>query len=165
VWRTDFGRSPLDLAQKVEWSAPLSALVDNKDGTPPVPDRDLLLTLTPEKADALADRFNRVRNMLAGDRGKKGKPRYNAVLSVSATKVPEARRAVETVLGQTTKRFRLDEVVESEGKPATLYYLVRLRKEPAQDDVLHAIMENSKECVLGAEFEASKDLEKEKSAV
>jgi hypothetical protein len=165
VWRTDFGRSPLDLAQKVEWSAPLSALVDNKDGTPPVPDRDLLLTLTPEKADALADRFNRVRNMLAGDRGKKGKPRYNAVLSVSATKVPEARRAVETVLGQTTKRFRLDEVVESEGKPSTLYYLVRLRKEPAQDDVLHAIMENSKECVLGAEFEASKDLEKEKSAV
>jgi hypothetical protein len=87
------------------------------------------------------------------------------VLSVSASNVPEAKRAVETVLGQTTKRFRLDEVVESEGKPSTLYYLVRLRKEPAQDDVLHAIMENSKECVLGAEFEASKDLEKEKSAV
>ena len=45
-----------------------------------MPDRDLLLTLTPEKADALADRFNRVRNMLAGDSGKKGKPRYNAGL-------------------------------------------------------------------------------------
>jgi hypothetical protein len=42
---------------------------------------------------------------------------------------------------------------------------VRLRKEPAQDDVLHAIMENSKDCVLGAEFEAAKDVAKEKSTV
>ncbi|HJP57103.1 MAG TPA: DUF4956 domain-containing protein [Gemmatimonadales bacterium] len=166
VWRTDFGRSPLDLAQKVEWSEPLSALVDTNDGTPPVPDRDLLLTLTPEKADALADRFNRVRNMLAGDRGKKtGKPRYNAVLSVSASDADAAKKAVEPILQQTTKRFRLDDVVSPEGKPSTLYYLVRLRKEPSQDDVLHAIMNASKDCVLGAEFEVAKDLEKEKSEV
>ena len=116
VWRTDFGRSPLDLAQKVEWSAPLSALVDSKDGTPPVPDRDLLLTLTPEKADALADRFNRVRTLLAGQRGKKNsKPRYNAVLSVSAQDPTAAKRAVEPILQQTTKRFRLDDVMETEG--------------------------------------------------
>ncbi len=166
VWRTDFGRSPLDLAQKVEWSEPLGALVDQKDGTPPVPDRDLILTLTPEKADALADRFNRVRNMIAGERGKKnGKPRYNAVLSVSASDVEAAKRAVEPILQQTTKRFRLDDVVETAGKPATLYYLVRLRKEPSQDDVLHAVMASSKDSVLGAEFEVAKDLEKEKTEV
>ena len=55
--------------------------------------------------------------------------------------------------------------METEGKPATLYYLVKLRKDPPQDDVLHAIMENSKDCVLGAEFEVAKELEKEKSEV
>lgn len=162
VWRTDFGRSPLDLAPKVEWSQPLGALVEDKAGTPPVPDRELLLSLTPEKADALADRFNRVRAMLAGERGKKSKkPRYNAVLSVSTNDVPAAKRCVEPILQQTTKRFRLDDTVESEGKPTKIFYLVRLRKEPSQDDVLHAIMSHGKESVLGAEFEVSQELSKE----
>ncbi len=163
VWRTDFGRSPLDLAQKVQWSEPLGALVDNKDGTPPVPDRELLLTLTPEKADQLADRFARVRNMLAGEPGKKNKkPRYNAVLSLSTEDVEAAKKCVTPILQQATKRFRLDDVVEAEGKPAMLYYLVRLRKNPSQDDVLHAVMSSGKDSILGAEFEVSQELDKEK---
>jgi uncharacterized protein DUF4956 len=163
VWRTDFGRSPLDLAPKVEWSQPLGALVEDSAGTPPVPDRELLLSLTPEKADALAERFNRVRTMLAGDRGKKGKkPRYNAVLSISAEDPAAAKQVVEPILQQTTKRFRLDDVVQIEGKPAKIFYLVRLRKEPTQDDLVHAIMSQGKGSVLGAEFQLSQELSKEK---
>ncbi|MBA2627506.1 MAG: hypothetical protein H0U85_05800 [Gemmatimonadales bacterium] len=204
VWRTDFGRSPIDIAQKVEWSEPLSALVET-DGTPPVPDRELLLSLTPEHANALADRFNRLRTMLAGAPGKKNKkPRYNAVLTVNASDAEAARNVVEDVLGQTAKRFRFDGVEDASpskraepdenekgkdkdrdksgdkaknraavehtdetpvveaGKAGTLYYLVRLRKEPSSDDILHAIMERGRGSILGAEWELSKEVAKEK---
>ncbi len=179
VWRTDFGRSPIDIAQKVEWSEPLSALVET-NGVPPVPDRELLLSLTPENANALADRFNRLQTMLVGASGKKGKkgkkPRYNAVFTVSACNVDAAQVIVDEVLRQTTKRFRLDEVAQTApdkpgdkdaenpvgSKPGTLYYLVRLRKEPTSDDILNAVMTRGKESILGAEWEMSKDVAKEK---
>jgi hypothetical protein len=157
VWSTDFGRSPLNLAPKVGWAEPLASLVDT-DGAHAVPDRDLLLTLTPATANALADRFGRVRQMLGGNEGKK-KPRYNAVLKVTTDNVPAARESVEQVLGNLTKRFRFDGADTPEGKPASLWYLVRLKKSAA-DEVVGAVLAHAGEVVQGAEFEVAQTEEK-----
>jgi hypothetical protein len=151
AWRTDYGRSPLSLAPSIEWGGTLGALAES-NGTRLVPDRELVLALTPEKATALAERFARVRDLMAGP-GKGKKPRYNALLKVTTESVAACQPRVEGILEQATRRWRLDEIVTAEGRPAELYYLVRLRKEPSADDVLSAIVGYARDCVLGAEYE------------
>ncbi len=154
IWRTNFGRSPLNLAPRAGWTEPLETLIDTPDGRG-IPDRDLILSLTPEKADALADRFARVRDMLGGGSssdGKPKKPRYNGILKVTVSDEAAGRAAVEPVLKELTKRYHLDGVDTTEGRPPALYYLVRVRKKAA-DDVVGAILGFGGEVIKGAEFE------------
>ncbi|HEU4829144.1 MAG TPA: DUF4956 domain-containing protein [Gemmatimonadales bacterium] len=156
IWRTNFGRSPLNLAPRAGWAEPLETLIDTADARA-IPDRDLVLSLTPEKADALAERFARVRDMLGGGDGKSKKPRYNGVLKVTVSDEAAGRAAVEPVLKELTKRYHLDGVETAEGRPLALYYLVRVRKKAA-DDVVSAILGCGGDAIQGAEFEiATKD--------
>src|SRR6478609_791910 len=73
TWRYDYGRNMLMTGASAQWSRPLQALA-SPTGDHQIPDRDLLLSLTPEKANALADRFERVSDTI----GKKKKARYNS---------------------------------------------------------------------------------------
>jgi hypothetical protein len=131
-----------------QWSRPLQALA-SPTGDHQVPDRDLLLSLTPEKANALADRFNRVRTAM----GKKKKARYNSVLTITTDNVPEAQKQVELVLDKMTKRWDLDEVVTNVGKPSELYYLTRIKKSTPRDVLLTAIHENAGDVIASADIE------------
>jgi hypothetical protein len=151
IWRTNFGRSPLNLAPRAGWSEPLETLIDTPEGRA-IPDRDLVLSLTPEKADALAERFARVRDMLGAGDGKDKKPRYNGVLKVTASDEAAGRAAAEPVLTELTKRYHLDGVEAAEGKPTSLYYLVRVKKKAA-DEVIGAILAQGGDAIQGAEFE------------
>jgi len=109
-----------------------------------------VLSLTPEKAGALADRFQRVRDTL----GKKNKkPRYTSVLTITTDNVAEAQKQVEEVLDRMTKRWDLDEVVINTGKPSEIYYLTRLKKSIPRDVLLTAIHENADGIIASAELE------------
>jgi hypothetical protein len=110
-----------------------------------------VLSLTPEKADALAERFTRVRDMLGGGDGKT-KPRYNGVLKVTVSDEAAGRAAAEPVLKELTKRYHLDGVETAEGKPTSLYYLVRVKKKAA-DDVIGTLLGLGDDAIQGAEFE------------
>ncbi len=161
IWRTDFGRSVLEPSPAAQWSEPLGALAEG-NGAPTVPDRDLLLALTPKKTDALAERFARLRE-INGASGSK-KPRFNAVLWVTTNNIADAQARVENALEETTRRWKLDEVVSNEGKPSELYYLVRLRKSIPQEDVLTAVRGKAGEHVITAELEARNEDAKEAKA-
>lgn len=137
IWRYDFGRNVLDPSPTAQWSQPLEELA-KKNGAD-VPDRDLLLALTPKKVDVLAERFNRI-NKIIGSNGSK--PRYNAVATIRTSKIGEAQHKVENALDQATKRWRLDEVETNTGKPSVLYYLVRTRKSYGREGLLTAIRAN-----------------------
>jgi uncharacterized protein DUF4956 len=135
TWRYDYGRNVLTPSASSQWAGPLHTLA-SPTGDHEIPDRDLVLSLTPEKADALADRFDRVRDVL----GKKNKkPRYTSVLSITTYHVPEVQEHVEKVLDKVTKRWKLDEIVSNTGRPSEIYYLVRLKKSVPRDDLLTAI--------------------------
>ncbi|HUQ18888.1 MAG TPA: DUF4956 domain-containing protein [Gemmatimonadaceae bacterium] len=136
TWRYDYGRNVLTPSAASQWAAPLEALAHapGEDGT--VPDRDLVLALSPDKADVLAERFDRVRKTLGK---KKKKPKFNAVLTLTTDNLPETQSAVEPVLNQTTKRWKLDEVVTNTGKPSEIYYLVRPKKAVTRDELLTQI--------------------------
>ena len=139
VWRYDFGRSVLEPTAASQWAAPLADLAGKDQGGNVVPDRDLVLALTPRKAEALADRFARVRSLL-GSNGKK--PRYDAIITLTTSSVSDTQYKMAELLDQLTKRWKLDEVVTNVGKPSELYYLVRTRKSVTRAEILTAIRQH-----------------------
>jgi hypothetical protein len=149
-WRYDYGRNVLTPTAASQWAGPLNSLVTQSD-LHGVPDRDLVLSLTPDTAEALAERFERVSGVLGS---KKKKPRFSAVLSVTSDHVAEAQQLLEKVLDERAKRWRLDEVVTHTGKPSEIYYLVRLRKPVTRDDLITAIRANAGEFIANVDFES-----------
>lgn len=150
TWHYDYGRNMLMPTASAQWSRPLEALA-SPTGDHQIPDRDLILSLTPEKAEALADRFTRVSKTVGK---KKKKPRYDSLVVLTADDVSEAQRRVEPVLDRTTKRWMLDEVVTHTGKPSEIYYLTRMRKSVPRDEVLTAIHQNAEGVIASADIEA-----------
>src|SRR5947207_6211394 len=132
TWHYDYGRNMLMPTASAQWSRPLQALA-SPTGDHQIPDRDLVLSLTPENAAALADRFKRVQKVVGS---KKKKPRFDSILTVTTDDVPEAQRRVEEVLGRMAKRWSLDEIVTNIGKPSEIYYLTRLKKSIPRDVLL-----------------------------
>src|SRR4030095_1976200 len=136
VWRYDFGRNVLaPTAGTQQGAEPLKLLADtngtrngNGHGRVAVHDRDIILALTPQKVDALAERVSRVRRLT----GKK-KPRYNALGTLTTEDPATVQPVIEDTLTSFTKRWMLDEVVSEEGKPTELDYLVKLRKSMPGD--------------------------------
>ena len=125
-------------------------------------DRALVLGLTPEKVQALEERFTRIREM-AGDGTKKS--RFNAILSITAEHISAAQRRIQPVLDKTVKRWALDEVVTNNGKPSELYYLVRLKKSSTKEDLVTAIRQAAGEAIEGVDLELGAELtEAEKGA-
>lgn len=150
TWRYDYGRNVLTPTAGSQWAEPLDALATNSD-LRGVPDRDLVLSLTPDKAALLADRFERVSDVLGT---KRKKPRYSAVLSIMSDHVAEAQQLVEKVLDEKAKRWRLDEVVTHTGKPSEVYYLVKLKKPVTRDDLLTAIRSQAGDFIANADLES-----------
>ena len=163
MWRYDVGRNALQpTAASQGWAEPLKLLANgngNGNGNGGgVHDRDLVLALTPEKVEALADRFNRVRR-LVGTNGKK--PRYNAAISLTTEDLNAVQSATEAVLEKHTKRWKLDEVANVAGTPSEISYLVRLRKSMPGEAVMSEIRSAVGEKLLGCAIELSDALEQQ----
>ena len=143
IWRYDFGRNALEpTAASQGWAEPLKLLAESNgngngggNGHGGVHDRDIILALTPQKVDALAKRFDRVRRV-AGTK----KPRYNALVTLTTEEPALVQPAAESMLDKHTKRWKLDEVVAPDGGKATqLAYLVKLRKSMPGDALMTEI--------------------------
>ena len=161
IWRYDFGRNVLEPTASSQWAGPLTNLAE-KRGDSTVPDRDLVLALTPNQVGVLAQRFKRVRNVLGHDEKK---PRYNAILSITTNAISETQQLVGVVLDKITKRWKLDDVVSNDGKPSELYYLVRLRKSATRDEFLTAIRATAGDGIMAADLEISDPTPLEKRAL
>jgi hypothetical protein len=149
TWRYDFGRNVLEPTAASMWAEPLTQLA-NSGGNGAVPDRDLVLALDQKQAQALAQRFDRIRKILGP---QKKKARYNAILSITTEKLPEAQERVAAALDEIVGRWRLDEVVTNTGKPSELYYLVKLRKSTTRDVLLTTVRAKAQDTILGADAE------------
>lgn len=157
TWRYDFGRNVLTPTAASQWSGPLNSLA-NTGEYDAVPDRDLVLTLSPKSADALAERFERVSDVLGK---RKKKPRFTAVLTINTNDVADAQELVEGVLEEKSKRWRLDEVVTNTGKPSEIYYLLRPRKSVSRDELLTAIRDVAGNKIENANLESREAVEEE----
>jgi hypothetical protein len=163
IWRYDVGRNALQpTASSQGWAEPLKLLAGNGggdgngNGHGGVHDRDLVLALSPEKVDALADRFNRVRDLVGT---KRKKPRYNAAISLTTEHVAAVQPVAEAVLSRFTKRWKLDEIDAAQGKPAELSYLVKLRKSIPGEVVMSEIRSAVGDKLVACDLELSDALE------
>jgi hypothetical protein len=160
IWRYDFGRNVLQPTAASQWAEPLGDLAErNTDDS--VPDRDLVLALSPRRASVLAKRFNRVHRILGPT---KRRPRFNAILTISTSAVSEAQTRVELVLNTLARRWRLDQVTTTDGKPSELYYLVGVRKSVTRDQFITAIRESAGDRIHTAELELGDAVAQEKQA-
>ena len=169
VWRSDFGRNALvTTASAQQWAEPLKLLAEgnghgngngNGKGDVAVHDHDIVLALSPQKVDALAARFDRVRRIA----GRK-KPRFNALLSFTTEEPALVQPALEETLDRFTKRWMLDEAVSAEGKPTELSYLVKLRKSMPGDALMSEIRSVVGSKLTGCDIELSDALEEEAEA-
>lgn len=159
LWRYDFGRPVLEPTAASTWAEPLEDLAGTDRGGVPVPDRDLVLALTPKKAEALAARFERVREIL-GPKGKK--PKYDAVVAVTSNQVAEAQKHLEPALEQVTKRWKLDEVITNSGKPSEIYYLVHTKKSVPRDAMVTAIRASGNGSIESVDVEVGEAMYREK---
>jgi hypothetical protein len=157
TWRYDYGRNVLTPTASSQWAGPLQSLA-SETGQHEIPDRDLILSLTPEDADVLAERFDRVRDQLGK---KKKKPRFDSVLTISTDEVSRAQEAVKKVLDEHAKRYQLDEVVMNTGKPSVLYFLVKLRKAMTRDDFLTAVQNEAGGLITNADLEVGERIREE----
>ncbi len=149
TWRYDFGRNVLEPTATSQWAEPLAQLADSGTNGK-IPDRDLVLALDQKQAQALAQRFDRIRKILGP---QKKKARYNAILSITTEKLTEAQERIAEALDEIVGRWRLDEVVTNTGKPSELYYLVKLRKSTTRDVLLTTVRAKAKDTILGADAE------------
>jgi hypothetical protein len=162
TWRFDFGRNVLQPTAASQWSEPLKDLAKSSNGNGEgIPDRDVMLALTPKKAEALAKRIERVREVLGPS---KKKPRFNSVLSITSDKVGEAQILMQKVLDKETKRWMLDEVVTHVGKPSEVYYLVRLGKTVTRDGLITAIRARAGDRVSAVDLELGDGVAKAQQA-
>jgi hypothetical protein len=135
TWRYDYGRNVLTPTAASQWAGPLSSLANTAEHDA-VPDRDLMLSLSPQTADKLAERFERVSDVLGK---RKKKPRFNSVLTITSNDVSDAQERVEKVLDEMAKRWKLDEVVTNTGRPSEIYYILKPKKSVDRDELLTAI--------------------------
>ncbi len=160
TWRYDFGRNVLAPTPVAQWSQPLDSLArDNGNGNGHVPDRDLMLALTPKKVEVLAERFDRMRQVLGP---KVKKPRFNAVLTVTSDHVGEAQVMVQKVLDKMTKRWLLDEVVSHVGKPSQLHYLVRISKSLSREELITALRARGGDRIVSADLELGEAMQRKR---
>lgn len=159
VWRYDFGRPVLEpTVSAAPWAEPLHELAATGGTNGGVPDRDLVLALTPKKAEALAERFKRLRSIVGT---KTKKPKYDAIIAVAATDVTVAQQHLEPALDRVTKRWRLDEVVTNNGKPSELYYLVHTKKSVPRDMMVTAIRASANGAITDIDVEVGDAAAKE----
>jgi len=158
TWRYDFGRNVLGPSPSAQLAEPLKSLAGG-NGNGSVADRDLVLALSPAKADELAKRFDRVRSVLGP---KKKKPRYNAVLRLTTDKTGGAQPVVERVLDEHVKRWKLDEVIQHSGKPDEIYYLVRIGKSLTREELVTALRAAGAGLISDVDLEIGEAVERER---
>src|SRR3989441_113228 len=111
-------------------------------------------------ADRLGgDRAARLEPHLAAADDKK--KRFNGALLIHAARLEPARRVAEALLDERAKRWKLAEVVPTDGGTSTLEYLVRLKDEAVVATLVDTLKAQGAPDIVAAEFRSLRGLKRE----
>ena len=120
TWRYDFGRNVLEPTAGSEWAEPLDELTrqETAEAGATVPDRDLVLALTPKKVGILAERFKRVQSVLGPDAKKPVSPSPSTSVTPASVR-PIPRCGARTLDPACIVTHRSSASPPSENEPST----------------------------------------------
>jgi hypothetical protein len=158
LWWTDFGRSPAHLqgppAQRRLQRA--LAMANRTSAFVAMVDEQILKSLTPDQLDALAERTKRRRGRpaeVAEVIGEVKPPVEFRRLELKITgQIEVARRAAESVLERSTKRWEFVRAAPVAGGGEVLEYKVRLKKSVPSDTLLQSLRTGAAPHVSGVQI-------------
>jgi hypothetical protein len=162
LWHYNVGNIYVDQRDRVAPLRPGEALLGpGKTGEfMAVGDPKLLAALTPAELEEVADRAARLQAYVAARASDDKKKRFSAVVLVHTTQPQPAQQAVEVILEEQTKRWRLTEILPGEGGISTLEYLVRLKDEVQAGAFLDSLQRRGAPSVAAAEYRSLQGLKK-----
>lgn len=155
LWWTDFGRSPVQLqgppAQRRLQRA--LALANRTSAFVSMVDDQILKSLTPDQLDALAERAQRRRAPPPpeGEGPKKPAEFRRMELQITGT-VEAARRAAESVLEESAKRWEFVRATPAVGGGERLVYRVRLKKSIPAEQLVQSLRSGAAPHVTAVEL-------------
>ena len=144
LWYTDFGRAPADLQRPVAHRRLQRALAlsNRTSAFVQLVDDQILKSLTPDQLDALADRASRRRARASPEEGvpKKPAPEFRRLELQIHGAADAARRAVESVLEESAKRWEFVRALPGDGGAAErLQYRIRLKKSVPGESLVQSL--------------------------
>ena len=142
LWWTDFGRQPADLQgppaqRRIERALALS---NRTSAFVSLVDDQILKSLTPDQLDALADRAQRRRARTPAEADAPKKPVEFRRLDLQIQgHADAARRAAESVLDESAKRWEFVRIVPTDGGGERLQYRVRLKKSVPAESLIQSL--------------------------
>ena len=155
LWYTDFGRSPADLqgppaARRLERALALS---NRTSAFVSLVDDQILKSLTPDQLDALSERAQRRRGRSPAAPAEPKRPPEFRTLELRVTgAVDGARRAAETVLEESAKRWEFVRAVPGANGEHRLHYRVRLKKSVPGDGLVQSLRTGGAPHVIGVDL-------------
>src|SRR6058998_2053284 len=114
-------------------------------------------------ADRLgADRAARLEPHLQAAAEDKKKKRFNGALLIRAARPEPAQRVAEALLDEHAKRWKLAEIVPSDGGTSTFEYLVRLKDDGVAAALVGALKAEGAPHIVEAQFRSLRGLERGK---
>jgi hypothetical protein len=162
LWHFNIGNIYVDQRDRVTPLRPGEALMGpGKTGEfMAVGDPKLLAALTPAELEEVADRAARLQAYVAARATDDKKKRFSAVVLVHTTQPQPAQQAVEAILEEQTKRWKLTEILPGEGGISTLEYLVRLKDEVEAGAFIDSVQRRGAPSVAAAEYRSLQGLKK-----
>ena len=157
LWYTDFGRSPADLQGRVAQRRLNRALAlsNRTSAFVSLVDDQILKSLTPDQLDALADRTKRRRNRSADPAAAevvKKPPEFRDLQLTVRGAIEPARRAAESVLEASAKRWEFVRGAPGAAGEQQLHYRVRLKKSVPADSLIQSLRAGAAPYVTGVEL-------------
>jgi hypothetical protein len=162
LWHFNVGNIYVDQRDRVTPLRPGETLIGpGKTGEfMAVGDPQLLAALTPAELEEVADRAARLQAYVAARATDDKKKRFSAVVLVHTTQPQPAQQAVEAILEEQTKRWKLTEILPGEGGISTLEYLVRLKDEVEAGAFIDSVQRRGAPSVAAAEYRSLQGLKK-----
>lgn len=162
LWHFNVGNIYVDQRGRVAPLRPGEALLGpGKTGEfMAVGDPRLLAALTPDQLDEVADRAARLQAYIVARSGDEKKKRFTAVVLVHASDPKAAQLAIEPMLEDRTKRWRLTEILPDEGGSSTLEYLVRIKDDVEAGAFLDELQRRGAPSVVAAEYRSLRGMKR-----
>lgn len=142
LWWTDFGRQPADLQGRIAERRLQGALAlsNRTSAFVSLVDDQILKSLTPDQLDALSERTRRRRARAPAAAGAVKKPPEIRRLELQIQGTADvARRAAESVLEESAKRWEFLRAIPVEGGGTRLHYRVRLKRSVPAESLVQSL--------------------------